>query len=205
MFYILLFLWYNVSWFFGGDNIRTLEDVRRDICILEDRISSDLLYNYRTGEDYRGAMKRLNGLRDEALILSSERIAYSDEIDIYEKKFLGKKVNYFITIHDSYEIVGYVQVNYNDVVDPFYGNVGYEIKEEYRGHSYAYKALELLSSIMVDRGLVEPLICIKDDNYPSISTAKKFGARVVKASTEIHPYSKYSLDLRQKVKSIKYH
>ena len=128
MFYILLFLWYNVSWFFGGANIRTLEDVRRDICILEDRISSDLLYNYRTGEDYRGAMKRLNCLRDEALILSSERIAYSDEIDIYEKKFLGKKVNYFITIHDSYEIVGYVQVNYNDVVDPFYGNVGYEIK-----------------------------------------------------------------------------
>ncbi len=182
-----------------------MEDVRRDICILEDRISSELLYNSRDKDVYKDAMRRLYSLKDEAQILRSDKVAVSAEIDIYEKKFLGKKVNYFITLHDSYEIIGYVQVNYHDVVDPFYGNVGYEIKEEYRGHSYAYKALELLSSVMVERGLIEPLICIKDDNYPSINTAMKFGARIVKPSTKIHPYSKYSLDLRKKVKSMKYH
>ena len=199
----LFLLFYDIiSTTFGGDIIKTLEEVRDEIIIIENEIEESCFYSGRSSKSYREVMNRLSELYDIEKLLKSKKLISGEEIDIYETRSIGDVVYYLISLHDTLNLVGFIKVNYSDSVDNFYGNVGYEIKEEYRGNSYAYKALYLLSDVMIERGLFEIVLRINEENIPSLMTAKKIGADFVSHGTKAHPYDKYHVNLKEKVKKL---
>lgn len=62
----------------------------------------------------------------------------------------------------------------------YYGNVGYNIKETYRGHHYAYYACKILFKIAKEEfGLKELIITCNPDNDASYKTLKRLGGKLV--------------------------
>ena len=62
----------------------------------------------------------------------------------------------------------------NDGFMYYYGNVGYNIKESYRGHHYAYYACKILFKIAKEEfGMKELIITCNPDNEASYKTLKK--------------------------------
>ena len=68
----------------------------------------------------------------------------------------------------------------NDGFMYYYGNVGYNIKESYRGHHYAYNACKILFKIAKEEfGLKELIITCNPDNDASYKTLKRLGGKLV--------------------------
>lgn len=68
----------------------------------------------------------------------------------------------------------------NDGFMYYYGNVGYNIKESYRGHHYAYYACKILFKIAKEEfGLKELIITCNPDNDASYKTLKRLGGKLV--------------------------
>ena len=68
----------------------------------------------------------------------------------------------------------------NDGFMYYYGNVGYNIKETYRGHHYAYYACKILFKIAKEEfGLNELIITCNPDNDASYKTLKRLGGKLV--------------------------
>ena len=68
----------------------------------------------------------------------------------------------------------------NDGFMYYYGNVGYNIKESYRGHHYAYYACKILFKIAKEEfGLNELIITCNPDNDASYKTLKRLGGKLV--------------------------
>lgn len=59
------------------------------------------------------------------------------------------------------------------------GNIGYEIKEQYRGHHYAQKACLLLLPLAKKHGMEYLMITCNPDNYASRKTCEAVGCRLV--------------------------
>lgn len=179
--------------------MRCLEEVCRDIDLIESSIVGLCFCGSRLDDEYQMLMRQLNSLLEEKRLVSSKLVAVTDEIDIYEMIGQNKRINYLISKHDTCEIIGYIQVGYG-VVYPIHGNLGYEIKEKYRGHGYALKALEVLCDVLVEHGMDDAMLCIRSDNIPSIKTAEGFGAVLVDSGIGFENRNKYRVDLQQKVK-----
>ena len=68
----------------------------------------------------------------------------------------------------------------NDGFMYYYGNVGYNIKESYRGHHYAYYACKVLFKIAKEEfGMKELIITCNPDNEASYKTLKKLKGDLV--------------------------
>lgn len=68
----------------------------------------------------------------------------------------------------------------NDGFMYYYGNVGYNIKESYRGHHYAYYACKVLFKIAKEEfGMKELIITCNPDNDASYKTLKRLGGKLV--------------------------
>lgn len=68
----------------------------------------------------------------------------------------------------------------NDGFMYYYGNVGYNIKESYRGHHYAYYACKILFKIAKEEfGMKELIITCNPDNDASYKTLKRLGGKFV--------------------------
>lgn len=68
----------------------------------------------------------------------------------------------------------------NDGFMYYYGNVGYNIKESYRGHHYAYYACKILFKIAKEEfGMKELIITCNPDNDASYKTLKRLGGKLV--------------------------
>lgn len=71
----------------------------------------------------------------------------------------------------------------NDGFMYYYGNVGYNIKESYRGHHYAYYACKILFKIAKEEfGLKELIITCNPDNDASYKTLKRLGGKLVETA-----------------------
>ena len=67
-----------------------------------------------------------------------------------------------------------LRVGYNEKL--YYGgHIGYEIREEYRGHHYAAKACRLLFSLAERHGMDHLFITCNPDNVPSRKTCEALG------------------------------
>ncbi len=85
---------------------------------------------------------------DERIIIETD-----GEIDLTIPKDFEEYDNIFdIYLHGTDEYIG--NIWFDEGSDPelvkYYGNVGYEIKKEYRGHHYALKALKLIKKVMLE-------------------------------------------------------
>lgn len=87
----------------------------------------------------------------------------------------GKKVkNYIICIHNTIEVVG--NISYRGYhTKKSLGDIGYEIKEKYRGNNYAYYALCLLGEMLKEKDINDFWIAVEKGNYASIKTIEKYG------------------------------
>lgn len=73
--------------------------------------------------------------------------------------------------------VGYISLRLGESPALYYlGHIGYRIQAVHRGHGYAARALMLIIPLMVQEGLLHPVITTNIDNLPSRSTALKAGA-----------------------------
>ena len=111
-----------------------------------------------------------------------KKIVITDgEIDLIRPEYEDSEDSFWfdIYLHDTNTRIG--EVIYDDEWrnQELYGNVGYSINDEYQGHNYARKALELLKQLLI--GKKEKIILnIFDGNIASIKTAEKFGAKIVR-------------------------
>lgn len=63
------------------------------------------------------------------------------------------------------------------------GNIGYRIKEEFRGHHYAGKACRLLFELAKKHGLNYIIITCNPDNHASRKTCEYAGGRLIETVT----------------------
>ena len=128
---------------------------------------------------------------------------YSDgELDLLfneKKSYFSKDVYYDIRLTNAAIYIGEIRVTY---VNPtkFLGDVGYELKEEYRGKGYMLKALNLLKEPLREKGLVHPKFTVFPSNIASVKTIQKFGARKI-GTTGF--YDIYEADIEEDVKRVK--
>ena len=61
----------------------------------------------------------------------------------------------------------------------YVGNIGYNIKEEYRGHHYAAKACQLLFSLARKHDLRYVIITCRPDNFASRKTCEYLGGKLL--------------------------
>lgn len=57
-----------------------------------------------------------------------------------------------------------------------YGNVGYQIEEEYQNKGFATRSLQLMKEILKEQKIKEMILAIESDNEYSIKTATAVGA-----------------------------
>lgn len=135
-------------------------------------------------------------LEDLNSILKSyeEKPTLSDgEIDIYLTMinegpgFKGK-----IFLYNTPVEIG--NIEYRGVTDlQWLGDIGYNIKTPYRGHNYAYKALNLIKEKILSFGITQVTITTHNDNIPSQKTIEKFGG--VRVPSDAGSIYRYQCDL----------
>lgn len=75
--------------------------------------------------------------------------------------------------------VGYISLRLGESPALYYlGHIGYRVHRDFRGHSYARKALALLIPLMRKEDLLHPVITTNIDNWPSRKTCEKLGCRL---------------------------
>lgn len=109
-------------------------------------------------------------------------IATDGKIDLtIPKDYEEYDNNFDIYLHGTDELIG--NIWFDEGLDlefnKYYGNVGYNIKEKYRGNRYAYKSLLLMKKVMLDNEINEMIFSIKPNNEASIKTVKRLGARLI--------------------------
>ncbi|WP_409292591.1 GNAT family N-acetyltransferase [Peribacillus sp. SCS-37] len=120
-----------------------------------------------------------------------------DEIDlIVEKRLQGDPKRswvptyfYHIVKSGSDIPIGKIDLRIGFNENTYYGgNIGYSVKEEYRGHHYAGKACLLIKQAAIAHGLDKVIITCNPDNIPSRKTCEYIGARLI----EIVPLPPYN-------------
>ncbi len=86
-----------------------------------------------------------------------------------------------IYLHGTNKLIGNIWFD-KDIDSEFvkyYGNVGYYIKEEYRGNNYSLNALKILKSIIKKKGIPKMLFSVDESNIVSRKVLDKFKARLL--------------------------
>lgn len=123
-------------------------------------------------------------------LLDRKKHLYKGEIvDLVERARVSEKTSfdgvptvfYDIYLSGSNLKVGKCDLRLkNDGFMYYYGNVGYNIKESYRGHHYAYYACKVLFKIAKEEfGMKELIITCNPDNDASYKTLKRLGGKLV--------------------------
>ncbi len=96
------------------------------------------------------------------------------EIEIRERFHNSERIYYNIIKTDTQENVGYIELRFGHGRNLYYlGNIGYRIFEEFRGHSYAYKACVELLKLVKQMNMDYLIITASPENYASVRTIEK--------------------------------
>lgn len=91
-----------------------------------------------------------------------------------------EKLNYVITLHDTKQIIGNIEVRLVlDDENRSLGNIGASIDPIYRGKRYSKQAFELLKDTLINYGLVEPIFTVRENNESSIKSLANIGAIMI--------------------------
>lgn len=113
----------------------------------------------------------------------------SEVIDLKKTKFLSSEdaydnvatVFYNIVLHNTDIVVGDIDLRLTmNKYMYYYGHVGYNVKEAYRGNHYALKACEMIKIIARDvYNLSELVITCNPDNIASLKTIEELGCKYI--------------------------
>jgi len=108
-------------------------------------------------------------------ILDLRLISYFDGNDVEIPYYW-----YDIILKDVNETIGKISIRLGENYHSYYnGHVGYEIDEDYRGHNYAFVALQMVLDIARDYGMQRVYITCNDDNIASYKTIEKLAVELV--------------------------
>ena len=102
------------------------------------------------------------------------RLIISDEyIDLRKdnNKLSGR---YYIYLHKTNLIIGTIEYRSYHFSE-YVGDISYGVMEEFRGHNYALRALNLLSEHLFKNGVSDFWITAHKSNIASIGTVLKYG------------------------------
>lgn len=174
-----------------------LKMLEEELQTISSEISSTNL-STKTKDEREELYLRRRKLQELKEILSSEKIASSDEIDLYEVNVSYATKHYKITLHNQFDVIGCIRVTYLRNITYKPGNIGYEIDEKYRGHNYTIKALEMLSDTILEKGLIKPILSAYPHNLASNHIIQKFGGNLIASRKNGFPYNVYEVDLLKK-------
>ncbi|MCH3977274.1 MAG: GNAT family N-acetyltransferase [Bacilli bacterium] len=101
-----------------------------------------------------------------------------------------------IVLHDTKHEVGKISLRIGHNHHSFYnGNIGYEIYENYRGHSYAFKAISMILPLAKFHNMNYLILTCDIDNIASKKTIEKTGAIFLKCITPPPDYVFYFKDI----------
>ena len=176
----------------------TITEIKEEMMKLEDRLFVLSYRGEKNSSEYKEIKDEFNRLEDLYLINTSKLAVSNDEFNIYEGKDVSFRKKYYVTFPNSNRIIATIFANYAEHINIF-GNIGYEVKKKYRGHSIAYRALENITPILVERGMKKGVICVNPYNIASINTALKYGAKLVIKSPTPDGINQYEADLVKKL------
>jgi predicted acetyltransferase len=112
--------------------------------------------------------------------LSSFLTLSGEGVDLYLVR-TERRMEFLIYLSGTNICVG--QINYenncSDGFRKFWGDVSYDVLEQYRGNGYAGKALRVMAEYLYNNENVDSLyINVFNDNVPSIKTVEKFGGEL---------------------------
>lgn len=91
---------------------------------------------------------------------------------------MGMLPSYYFDMMVQKETVGQCALRIGDgEIARMVGNIGYQVKEEYRGKGYGVAACYLLCSLARRHGMKELFITCTPDNHPSQRVCEKIGAK----------------------------
>lgn len=118
--------------------------------------------------------KDFDYLTDGEIDLRIEEKTPADE----EKGFVPE-YDYRITLHNSNENIGAIDIRIGHNENTYYGgNIGYSIEATYRGNNYASKACKIIKDVAIAHGMNRLIISCSPDNYPSRKTCEKAGFKL---------------------------
>lgn len=135
--------------------------------------------------------KQLKNLDNQLLKLNNKirglepRVIVGDKVDLVlvEYKLLWN----YIIYNKNEKRVGEIEFRgYH--TDKYCGDVGYYIDYLYRGNNYAYYALSLLGDTLRIKNYEDFWISSKFCNYPSISTIRKYGGKLLAIRDDVYMY-----------------
>ena len=102
-----------------------------------------------------------------------------EKIPYNEEKGYVPTYKYRITIHDSDDMIGEIniRIGYNEGIY-YCGNIGYMIEEMYRGNSYASKACKIIKDVAIAHEMNKLIITCNPDNFSSRKTCEKTGLKL---------------------------
>lgn len=166
-------------------------------------------YKYKYDYDkYKDCIRKIDELYHEIALIDEKinllkRILISSNqvIDLYldEESSTKEEKNYFITIHNTLNKIGYVRVTLENV-NSYLGNIGYRLDERFQGSGYMLQALNLLKPTMIEEGLTKPKITVYPDNIASVKTIENFGGRLIPKENNIFGWDTYEVNLTEEEK-----
>jgi len=117
-----------------------------------------------------------------------------DKTPSNEEKGYVPAYKYRITMHNSNEIIGNIdiRIGYNENI--YYGgHIGYSIEKSYRGNNYATKACKIIKQIATAHGIEQLVITCSPDNIPSRMTCEKAGLKL-KEIVDLPPHNEMYQD-----------
>jgi len=133
----------------------------------------------------REIKKSLNDITKKILESYAPNLT-NEEIDLI-KTSSTEGLRYKIVIHNTSIEIGYIEYRgYH--YDINLGDIGYNISPEYRGNNYAYKAVCLLSELLIKNGIKDFWITSLSDNLASLKIIEKFGGECLGNSDNIFKY-----------------
>ena len=132
-------------------------------------------------------------------LLSRDLNLSDGEIRLIAIRSSSKQYSFRIYLKDTTVLVGYCDLRLGHTESLYYyGNIGYRILPEYRGHHYAYKACLLLFQIARTLKLDYLLITASPENTPSVKTCERLGGKLLETVDVPSWHPLYSMNERVK-------
>ena len=102
------------------------------------------------------------------------------EIPFYWYEIIPKELN---------KPVGKISIRLGNNYHSYYnGHIGYEVDEEYRGHSYSYQAAKMVLPVAKAHGMKQIHLVCDEDNIASYKTIEKLGAKLLEVTVPPKDY-----------------
>ncbi len=162
------------------DDIEQLKQEYSNLLERQTELYSIIVNNIRDYDEEKmqsiySELKSINSRIDYLKPIVATSIIDDGEIELKTTGDTNSPWNeYLIYLKGTHTCVGNITYRGYHVSD-YFGDIGYNIGEEFNGNGYAYKALCLVSNILAEKDIPDFWITCSDSNVASLKTIRKYG------------------------------